>query len=186
MNRKFDTDAGPDHAEMQVANRRHRMDWMEADLRGEVRTLAWYIGRAEAGDRDAALRALELCVGSLSPAALKQNRWLMTPDLADALRKILGPAAQMGDSAVLRTARGVHRFRVPDVNTANITWWRCFEMHKKLKDRSGLSQIKAAAEVLDGQAGQPASLQKRYRNLKPALEIYWQENAQDAGATAEK
>lgn len=157
------------------------MSWMIADLKGEERTLGWYVDHAEQGDRDAALRALQLCMQSLAPAALAQNGVRMPQDLADALRRIIGPAAHTGDSAVMRAARGSPLVRIPDANTTDIAWWRCYEMHKLLKETPGLSQIKAAAKVLEGEnGGEPASLQKRYRALKPQLEIYFQENEADA------
>ena len=156
------------------------VDWMIADLRGEERTLGWYVERAEQGDRASALRALQLCVQSLSPTALKQNGFLMMPDLASALRCILGPAVEAGDSAVLRAARGSPLVKIADPATASISWWRCYEMHKLLRETPGLSQIKAAAQVLDGiNGGQPGSLQKRYRALKTELEAYFLESERD-------
>ena len=152
------------------------IDWMIADLRGEERTLGWYVESAERGDRASALRALQLCVQSLSPTALKQNGFLMMPDLALALRRILGPAVETGDSAVLRAARGSPLVKTADPATTSISWWRCYEMHKLLRETPGLSQIKAAAQVLDGiNGGQPSSLQKRYRALRTELEAYFRE-----------
>lgn len=167
---------------LQPAEVRERMDWMAADLAGEKRDLSWYIENAEAGDRDAALRALQLCAQSLTPAAIAQNRIHMPPMLIDALRRIIEPAARTGDSAVMRAARGSPLTRTADVSGRNITWWRCYEMHQLLVADPSLSRIRAAEQVLGDQAGQPETLRKRYGEYRPQLEAYFH----DLKAGAEK
>ena len=151
-----------------------RLDWMAADLGGQQRTLAWYVARAEDGDRDAALRAVRWCVESLTPEALQQNGCQLSPTLADALRKILGLDPTTGDSRVLSVARKPPNVRPEKFNRM---WWWCVRMDEILDASPSLGQVDAAEQAQGDDAGvdglpSAEAVAKWYRKHRGAIRAY--------------
>ncbi|MCB2001698.1 MAG: hypothetical protein KDH93_19185 [Rhodoferax sp.] len=126
-----------------------RLDWMAADLRGEERDLAWYLEAGAKGDRDAARRALQLIVDSLSDAGLKATGMKIPHTLLQALRAVIEPLAQEGDSRLLRAFRGQVKGRPIDPRRRNTMWWLCVRLHQLLASDPTMTQIIGAEQVLD-------------------------------------
>lgn len=152
----------------------NRIDWMMADLQGVARTLDWYIEQAEAGDRDAALVALQKVVASLTPTALEQNGGNLAPPVLSALQRILGPAAASGDSRILRAARKAPN---PDVERNARMWWWCVRMHELLLQDPSRSQTSVAETVMadeppEGKLPDAEALVRRYNQWLPSIKAY--------------
>lgn len=162
-----------------MSNRHHpdRIDWMLADIQGEVRDLNWYLDKAESGDRDAALRAIEGIVRSLSPEALAQCGGSPPNMVLNAVLRVLAPAVSSGDSKVLRAARKASN---PDVERNARMWWWCVRLHLHLKSNPDVSHVDAAAVVLsddppDGKLPDAATVAKRYQQLHEVIERYFED-----------
>lgn len=147
-------------------------DWY-ADSHQNGRNLAWYVEKAREGDQQAARRAIEIIVTSLTPTAQRQNGGQLDPTLADLLRELLSPLAEGRESPVLKLAVKRPSRRPVDVNKRARVWWACVDMHRLLIENPALSQPAAAAAALAGAEWcEPDSLAKQYRGLKGAVAAF--------------